>query len=280
VTYSFVDAAWEQDFCANVTPIKLVNPIASQMAVMRSSLIGGLLGAVAYNMHHKQSRVRVFEVGRCFAPDTAGDGYQQPWRIGAVACGDAFHEQWGARPSRPVDFYDVKADLEALFQPGALTFEAAAHPSLHPGKSARVLLADHSIGWIGELHPRWRQKYDLTFVPVLFEVALREAAIHFLPKYTAIAKFPAVSRDLALIFDEDVTYQAVLDAVNAQKPAAIIDFSVFDIYRGSAVEKGKKSLAFRMLVQDTHKTMTDAEVDSVVSEIIKILQNRFNAKLR
>ncbi len=280
VTYSFVDSAWEQDFCANASPIKLANPLASQMAVMRSSLIGGLINTVAYNLHHKQSRVRVFEVGRCFAPDATGEGYQQPWRIGAAACGDAFHEQWGVRPPRPVDFYDVKADLEALFQPSALTFVAAAHPALHPGKSARVLLADDSIGWIGELHPRWRQKYDLSFVPVLFEVALHEAAAHFLPKYSAIAKFPAVWRDLALIFDEAVTHQAVLGAVNAQKPAAVIDFSVFDIYRGPTVEKGKKSLAFRMLVQDTHKTMTDAEVDSVVSEIIKILQNRFNAKLR
>jgi phenylalanyl-tRNA synthetase beta chain len=280
VTYSFVDAAWEQDFCANASPIKLANPIASQMAVMRSSLIGGLISTVAYNLHHQQARVRVFEVGRCFAAEQNQSGYQQPWRIGVAACGDAFHEQWGVRPSRPVDFYDVKADLEALFQPGTLTFVAAAHPALHPGKSARVLLADKSIGWLGELHPRWRQKYDLSVAPVLFEVALDDATVHFLPKYSAIAKFPAVSRDLALIFDEAVTYQAVLDVVNAQKPATVIDFSVFDIYRGTTVEKGKKSLAFRMLVQDTHKTMTDAEVDSVVSEIIKILQNRFNAKLR
>ena len=129
-------------------------------------------------------------------------------------------------------------------------------------------------------HPRWRKKYDLTAAAVVFEVEFDAAALHALPNYWAVAKFPAVWRDLALIFDEAVTYQAVLDAIGTQKPAAVIDFSVFDIYRGSAVEKGKKSLAFRMLVQDTHKTMTDAEVDSVVSEIIKILQNRFNAKLR
>jgi phenylalanyl-tRNA synthetase beta chain len=280
VTYSFVDPAWEQDFCANASPIKLANPIASQMAVMRSSLMGGLVSTVAYNLHHKQSRVRVFEVGRCFAADAKAGDYQQPWRIGAAACGEALHEQWGVRPSRPVDFYDVKADLESLFQPRAVTFVAAAHPALHPGKSARVLLAEKTIGWIGELHPRWRQKYDLTFAPVMFEVELDAVAIHALPKYGAIAKFPAVWRDLALVFDEDVTYQAVLDAVNSQKPVAVIDFSVFDIYRGSSMSKGKKSLAFRVLVQDTHKTMTDAEVDSVVSEIIKILQNRFNAKLR
>ncbi len=284
VTYSFVDPAWEQDFCANASPIKLANPIASQMAVMRSSLIGGLIGAVAYNLHHKQPRVRLFEVGRCFVrgggTSNGTDDFQQPWRIGAAACGDAVNEQWGIRPSRPVDFYDVKADLEALFQPGTLGFEAAAHPALHPGKSARVLRAGNSIGWIGELHPRWRQKYDLTFAPILFDVALDAVASQRLPKYGAISKFPPVWRDLALIFDENVTYQAILDAINAEKSAAIVDFSVFDIYRGAGMENGKKSLAFRMLVQDTHKTMTDAEVDSAVSVIIKILQNKFNAKLR
>ncbi len=280
VTYSFVDPEWEQDFCANASPIKLANPIASQMAVMRSSLIGGLVSTVAYNLHHKQARVRVFEVGRCFLPDQTNGEYPQPWRIGGVACGEALHEQWGVRPPRSVDFYDVKADIEALFQPSALTFVAATHPALHPGKSAQVLLAGNTIGWIGELHPRWRQKYDLTASPIVFEVELDAAMAYLLPNHAAIAKFPAVWRDLALIFDEAVTYQAVLDVVNAKKPSAVIDFSVFDIYRGSAVEKGKKSLAFRMLVQDTHKTMTDAEVDSVVSEIIKILQNQFNAKLR
>jgi phenylalanyl-tRNA synthetase beta chain len=275
-----VDSAWEADFCANASPIALANPIASQMAVMRSSLLGGLVGAAAYNLHHSQPRVRVFEVGRCFLNSASEEGFRQPWRIGAAACGDAFDEQWGMRPSRPVDFYDVKADLEALFQPGALGFEAAAHPAFHPGKSARVLQAGIDIGWIGELHPRWRQKYDLPQAPVLFEVAMDAAAMRLLPQYGAIPKFPPVWRDLALIFDENVTYQAILDAVNAHRPAAISAYWVFDMYRGPGVGNGKKSLAFRMLLQDTHKTMTDAEVDSAVSEIIKILQERFNAKLR
>ena len=280
VTYSFVDRAWEQDFCGNAAPIALANPIASQLAVMRSSLIGGLVNAVDYNLHHKQPRVRVFEVGRCFAPG-AGDGdYQQPWRIAAAACGDAFIDQWGMRPPRPVDFYDVKADVEALFQPWELIFEAAVHPAFHPGKCARLLLAGNTVGWIGELHPRWQQKYDLSSAVVLFEVALEAACIQLLPSNKGISKFPAVWRDLAAIFDESTPYQAIIDAVNTEKPEAIADFVVFDIYRGPGIENGKKSLAFRMLVQDTHKTMTDAEVDSAVSEIKKILQNRFNAKLR
>ena len=278
VTYSFVDRAWEEDFCANAAPITLANPIASQMSVMRSSLIGGLVSTVAYNLHHRQSRVRVFEVGRCFVAG-AGD-YQQPWRIGAAACGEAVPDQWGVRPPRRVDFYDVKADVEALLPACDLTFEAAVHPALHPGKSARVLQAGNTIGWLGELHPRWQQKYDLPLAPVLFELEMEAVAAQALPVFGGISKFPPVWRDLAVIFDENTPYQSILDAINQKKPPAILAFSVFDIYRGSSIGNGKKSLAFRMLVQDTHKTMTDAEVDSAVSEIIKILQDQFNAKVR
>lgn len=280
VTYSFVDPAWEADFCASTAPIALANPIASQMSVMRSSLIGGLIGALAYNFHRRQTRVRVFEVGRCFLRDVSGDGYAQPWRIGAAAGGDAFEEQWGVRPARPVDFFDVKADLETLFQPNVLVFEAAAHPAFHPGRSARVLQSGRDVGWIGELHPRWRRKYELPCAPVLFEVALDAAVARGQIQHAAVSKLSPVWRDVALVFDENVTYRAILDAVNARKPATVTDFWIYDIYRGPGVENGKKSLAFRMLVQHTHKTMTDAEVDSAVSEIIKILQERFNAKLR
>ncbi len=278
VTYSFVDRAWEADFCANSTPIALANPIASQMSVMRSSLIGGLVSTVAYNLHHKQSRVRVFEVGRCFVAE--GAAHQQPWRIAAAACGEALPDQWGVRPPRRVDFYDVKADVEALLQTRDLTFAAASHPALHPGKSARLLLSGNTVGWMGELHPRWQQKYDLPSAPVLFEVELDAAAALAMPAYASISRFPPVLRDLAVVLDEKTPYQDILDAVNSRKPASILEFAVFDIYRGQGIENGKKSLAFRMLVQDTRRTLTDAEVDSAVSEIIKILQNQFNAKLR
>ena len=278
VTYSFVDRAWEQDFHDNQAPITLANPIASQMAVMRSSLIGGLVSMVAYNLNHKQSRVRVFETGRCFLAEQGG--YAQPWRIGAIACGSAVEDQWGVRPLRQVDYYDVKADVETLFQPHAVMFEAAVHPALHPGKSARLVLKGEAVGWIGELHPRWQRKYELPVAPVLFEADLEALADRALPAYRKASKYPPVWRDLAVVFDENTPYQLILDVVNTQKPALITEFVVFDIYRGAGIENGKKSLAFRMLVQDTEKTLTDAEVDSAVSEITKILKNQFNAKLR
>jgi phenylalanyl-tRNA synthetase beta chain len=278
ITYSFVDRVWEQDFCDNRTMIELANPIASQMAVMRSSLIGGLVDAVAYNLNHQQSRVRVFEAGRCFVP--VQGGYVQPWRIGAAACGHAIEDQWGAQPARKVDYFDIKADVEALFQPRRLTFKADTHPALHPGKSARLMLDGRAVGWIGELHPKWQRKYDLPMAPMLFEADLEALAHRPIPVFKETSKFPPVWRDLALTFDENTPYQAILEAVNAEKPAIVTEFMVFDIYRGAGVENGKKSLAFRMLVQDTDKTLTDTEVDSAVSEIIKILKSKFNAKLR
>jgi phenylalanyl-tRNA synthetase beta chain len=279
VTYSFVDREWEQDFCANAQPVALANPIASQMSVMRSSLIGSLVNCVAFNLSHKQPRVRVFEIGRCFAMTDKGV-HAQILRIGGIACGGAVHEQWGSRPSRAVDFYDVKSDVEALFMPRPVRFEAAQHAALHPGKSARVICNGHMAGWVGELHPRWQQKYDLSLAPVLFELDLESIAERALPAYKEISKFPPVQRDVAVIVDAGLEYQAILDALQREQPGIVTEIVVFDVYQGEGIEKGKKSLAFRVLLQDTHKTLTDAEVDSAVSKLIQVLQQRFSAKLR
>ena len=277
VTYSFIDSRWEADFCGNQQPIALANPIASQMGVMRSSLIPGLVDAVAFNVRHKQARVRVFELGRCF--NRTNDGYDQSMRAGALAYGDAVPEQWG-ESSRRVDFFDVKGDLEALFSPRELRFEAAEHPALHPGKSARVSAGTQAVGWIGELHPRWQQKYDLPLAPVLFEIDYERLAMSAVPAYRDIPKFPPVRRDMAALFDDNVPLQAVMDALRAEAPGIVTELALFDVYRGRDLEKGKKSLAFRVLFQDTRKTLTDAEVESAVSKLKDVLSQRFSAKLR
>ncbi|MFN7085802.1 MAG: phenylalanine--tRNA ligase subunit beta [Burkholderiales bacterium] len=278
ITYSFVERAWEEDFCGNASPVALANPIASQMSVMRSSLIGGLVGSVAFNVSRKQTRVRLFEIGRCFACAAAG-GYAQALRVAGIAYGDALQEQWGS-PARRVDFHDVKNDVEVLLAPRGARFEAAAHPALHPGKSARIVRENMTIGWIGELHPRWQQKYDLPLAPVLFELELESVAAGRLPAYREISKFPPVRRDLAVIVDENVNYDTIREDLRSGQPAIVTEIELFDIYRGPGIEKGKKSLAFRVLLQDTQKTLTDAEVDSAVSQLVQILQQRFNAKLR
>ncbi|MBX3663674.1 MAG: phenylalanine--tRNA ligase subunit beta [Burkholderiales bacterium] len=276
VTYSFVDSAWEADFCSNPDPVALANPIASQMGVMRSSLIGGLVQAVGFNASRKQPRLRMFEIGRCFinAP-----GYPQPWRVGAVAYGDAHPQQWGV-PARITDFFDLKADLEALLAPAVAIFVPAEHPALHPGKSARVVLDGQEIGWIGELHPRWQRKYDLAASPVLFELELAAVEKRPLPAGGEVPKFPAMRRDLAAEFEESVRFGDIIAELRRAGPAILRDVTVFDLYRGEGVQKGKKSLAFSVLLQDTQKTLTDAEAEKAMSELRQILQEKFNAKLR
>ena len=276
VTYSFVEREWEEEFCANQEPIVLANPIASQMSVMRSSLIGGLINAVAFNSSRKQSRVRLFEVGRCFLNQP---GYPQPWRAGAIAFGEAEPQQWG-RAARAVDFFDIKADLEAMLAPATAEFAPASHPALHPGKSAAVLLKGIAVGWIGELHPRWQRKYDLPSAPVLFEMELSAVEQRELPVYQEISKFPAVRRDLAAEFDENIRYGDISSELKRSGPAILRDVTAFDLYRGQGVQKGKKSLAFSVLLQDTHKTLTDAEAEKAMTELRRILQEKFNAKLR
>jgi phenylalanyl-tRNA synthetase beta chain len=179
-----------------------------------------------------------------------------------------------------VDFYDVKGDVEVLLAPRHAVFESALHPALHPGKSARIVCDGKKAGWIGELHPRWQRKYDLPVAPILFELDCDVAAGRELPAYREVPKFPAVRRDIAPIVDEGIGWEAILDALYRERPRIVTEIAVFDVYQGEHIEKGKKSLAFSVLLQDTHKTLTDAEVDSAVSKLIQVLQQRFNAKLR
>jgi len=276
VTYSFVDHSWEEDLCANADPVVLANPIASQMSVMRSSLIGGLIHAVGFNASRKQARVRLFELGRCFlnAP-----GYPQPWRLAAVALGEAQPQQWGSA-ARVVDFFDIKGDLESLLQPSVVSFVPASHPALHPGKSAKIVSEGQDIGWIGELHPRWQRKYDLATAPVLFEIEFAALEKRQLPACREVPRFPAIRRDLAAEFEETVLFGDISSALRQAGPAILRDVTVFDLYRGEGVQNGKKSLAFSVLLQDTHKTLTDAEAEKAMTELRQILQEKFNAKLR
>lgn len=278
VSYSFVDETWERELAGNSAPVALANPIASHMGVMRSTLAGSLLGCLVRNLSHQQARVRLFELGRCFMTAASGD-YHQPVRVGGIAYGDAGEEQWGLE-SRRLDFFDVKGDVEALLAPRVAEFRPSEHPALHPGKSAQILLEGRVAGWIGELHPRWQQKYDLPLAPVLFELEYDVISERDMPVFKEISKFPAVRRDISAEIDEQVTYDAVLAGLRAKKPAIVTEISLFDIYRGSGVEKARKSLAFRVLLQDTRKTLTEAEVESAVEELRQVLLQRFNAKLR
>ncbi|MGH8683013.1 MAG: phenylalanine--tRNA ligase subunit beta [Burkholderiales bacterium] len=286
INFSFVDAEWERDFAGNAAPIRLVNPIASQLAVMRTTLIGSLVANVRYNLNRKLSRVRVFEVGRVFLRDpgvTDGDlevaGVRQPVRVGAIAFGPAFEEQWGVR-ERAVDFFDLKGDVELLFAPRQARFVNAVHPALHPGRSARVEVEGVAAGWIGELHPRWLQKYELPAASVAFELDAEPLLAVPLPRPMEVSRFPAVIRDLAVLVDEGVPAQALLDALSKARPGLVQEVRLFDLYRGEGVRKGKKSLAFRVVMQDTGKTLTDAEVDAAMADLEQLLIARYGAQRR
>ncbi len=230
--------------------------------------------------------MRVFEVGRVFlrAPDApdgplAVAGLDQPMRVAAAAFGPALEQQWG-EPTRPVDFFDVKGDLEALLDPLRARFEPAVHPALHPRRAARVLLDGRPAGWIGELHPRWQQKYELPGPVVVMELDAEPLRTVPLPAYEEVSKFPPVIRDRAVEIPEAVAVQAVLDELEARRPAVVRALRVFDLYRGKGIEPGRKSLAFRVVMQDTRRTLTDAEADSVMDELTRALEARFGARLR
>jgi phenylalanyl-tRNA synthetase beta chain len=286
VNFSFVDAEWEQDFAANAAPIRLLNPIASQLAVMRTTLIGGLVANVRSNLKRRLSRVRVFEVGRVFLRDPSvadGDlevaGLRQPVRVGAIAYGPAFEEQWGIG-ERAVDFFDLKGDVEALFAPREPRFVRAHHPAFHPGRCARVELDGAAAGWLGELHPRWQQKYELPAPPVVFELDAEPLLAVPLPRSGEVSRFPAVIRDLAVVVDEGVPARGMLDALAGARPGLVQEVRLFDLYRGEGVRKGKKSLAFRVVMQDTARTLTDAEVDAAMADLEQLLTARFGAQRR
>ncbi len=287
VNYSFVDLAAEKDLAGNERPIALLNPIASQMSVMRSSLIGGLVANAQYNLNRKAARIRVFEIGRVFlrapgAPpgELAVEGITQPTRIGALAMGPSDEEQWGIKPTRNADFFDLKADLEALVAPHTAHFVKAAHPALHPGRSAQVELDGRTIGFLGELHPRWLQRYELPAAAVVFELDLEPLLDMPLPRLEEVSKFPAVLRDRAVIVAETVRAEELLHTVKAFRPALVKSVQLFDIYRGKGIGEGKKSVAFRVVMQDTGKTLTDAEVDAAMADLQALLASRFGAELR
>jgi phenylalanyl-tRNA synthetase beta chain len=276
VSYSFVEKEVERELCGNDNPVALQNPIASNLAVMRSSLIGGLVSALRYNLNRKQSRVRLFEVGACFAK--VNNEYVQSQRLSGLAYGEAQPEQWG-EVTRAVDFYDVKANVEALFAPQPLHFVAATHPALHPGRSAQIYYGEQMIGWIGEMHPRWQQQYDMPQACVWFEVELDASMQANIPHMNEIAKFLPVRRDLAVVVDEGMTVQTILDAMRQVSAPFVADIALFDVYRGKGLEQGKKSLAFRVLLQDTHKTLTDIEIEPSITQLVIALQ-KMGAQLR
>uniref|UniRef100_UPI0037C10903 phenylalanine--tRNA ligase subunit beta n=1 Tax=Limnohabitans sp. TaxID=1907725 RepID=UPI0037C10903 len=236
INFSFVEESWEKDLAGQTEPIRLLNPIASQMSVMRSSLIGSLLQVVKFNADRKAERVRVFELGRVFKrdasvpdSDTTVEGFDQPMKASGMAWGPLEPLNWTGK-SRLVDFFDVKADVERLLLPAKAEFVAAEHPALHPGRCAQVLLQGRVIGHVGELHPQWRQAWDLPHAPVVFELDLEALTRRDVPMAQPVAKLQSVERDIAVIVDEQVTHGQLMKAIHSAPTQGLLrDVVLFDI---------------------------------------------------
>jgi phenylalanyl-tRNA synthetase beta chain len=291
INFSFVEASWERDLAGNADPIRLLNPIASQMGVMRSSLLGSLLQALKFNLDRKAERVRVFELGRVFmrdgsvvTTDITVRGIHQPMRVAGLAYGDADGLQW-ARKGQGVDFYDAKGDVEALLVPRKAQFKPATHPAMHPGRCASVWLDGREIGIVGELHPRWRQAWEVAHAPVLFELDLDAVTTRLVPAFEPVPKFQPAQRDLAVIVADAVTHDAVLEAVRSAATGDLLrDAFLFDVYKPKQATAGlaanEKSLAVRLTLASSEATLTDEQIDGAVKAVVSRIASQLGGRLR
>jgi phenylalanyl-tRNA synthetase beta chain len=284
ISYSFVDPKWQDILDPQANTITLANPLSSEMSVMRTTMWVGLLNALKYNVNRQQNRVRLFETGLCFRPASEGAGVdaitQEPMFAGVI-CGDIHDEQW-AEQTHKVDFFDIKADVEALLSFAAREsgFAAAEHPALHPGQSACIKQDGEIIGWIGALHPSVQKALDID--PRVFVFEIKQSAIenNSIPEFAPLSRFPEVRRDLAILVDEATPVSDILSAINESSSDLVKETQLFDIYQGKGVDAGTKSVAFGLILQEFSRTLTDNEVDSEIENIVSTLNQQFAATLR
>lgn len=282
ITYSFIDAALRRRFDPAHEGLTLANPISADTAVMRSSLWPGLAQVALHNLNRQHERVRIFEHGAKFVLDD--DVLHEEPTVSGLAAGALWPAQWGV-PAREVDFYDVKADVEALLLALGgqqhFRFEPAEHPALHPGQCARIVDEQGAVvGWLGRLHPQLVRELDLSVHPLVFELSLHALAAAPRPAFRELSRFPAVRRDLALIVDEHVPAAAVLACAREAGGKQLQGLSLFDIYQGKGVDSGKKSLALGLTLQDFSRTLTEAEIGLLMQSVLQALKDRLGVTLR
>jgi phenylalanyl-tRNA synthetase beta chain len=277
ITYAFVDPALQAKIFPGVKTPVLANAISTEMSVMRASLWPGLIKATQENLRRQQDRVRLFEHGARFGAEGETD------LLAGIAVGNRRPEQWGARAT-PVDFHDVKSDVEALFaRSGALKdfgFIADSLSCLHPGRSARITRGGRHIGWIGELHPELVQALDFTYAPILFEVEYVAALAAQMPRFEEISRFPRVRRDLAVVVDEKVSLRQLHERVTFAASSLLRDIRVFDVFRGPGIENGRKSVALGLIFQDNSRTLADEDADRLLAAIRADLSATLGAGFR
>ena len=281
INYAFVDTDLLCKWNANSDVVALSNPLSAELGAMRSALLPGLVASLARNTSRQQSRVRLFEIGKVFAAAGAGTAPAETLRVAAVVTGDAEAEQWGAA-SRPVDFHDLKGDLESLaaLSGAALSFQPTMAGWGHPGRSAEIVRDGRVVGWIGQLHPRLQQALGVATDVLAFELDLEPLLLRSIPKAIALSKFPSVRRDLAFVVAEQVSWTAIADSVKAAAGPSLKHLRLFDRYAGKGVETGFKSLAMGLILQEDSRTLTDRDVDAVVADVTATLQRDYSARIR
>jgi phenylalanyl-tRNA synthetase beta chain len=281
ITYSFVDARTQRLLFPSRETLALANPISAELGEMRVSLWPGLIEALRSNLRRQQERVRLFEVGTRF--EMQGGKLAESQVIAALITGPALPEQWGA-DKRNADFYDLKSDVEALFglagRARAISYIAASHESLHPGRSAAVMDGNTLLGWLGQLHPEASRRLEIRDPPWLFELAIDPSFRSEVPVFTDISRFPAIRRDLAVVIDEATTLDELKKAVNLAAKGLLRELHVFDVYRGAGVEPGRKSVALGLILQETSRTLTDVEADTVMAAVIALVKGDLKAAIR
>ena len=281
ITYSFVDPALQQHLAIEGEQgIALANPISADLSVMRTSLWPGLIQAMVRNLNRQHERVRLFEVGRVFTGSS--DNVEQHRHIGGVLCGSRYAEQWSEK-QRPVDFFDAKADVEALLDLGNednIHFVSESHPALHPGQSARIYKNDLAIGWIGALHPRLNKPLDINCRVYVFELSLSSVLAAKVPSFSPLSRFPALRRDLALVVDAETTAGKIEHCLNGIESDILVSIQLFDVYSGAGVEVGKKSIAVAFNLQHAERTLTDEDVDALMRTVTQTLEQHVGATIR
>ena len=284
ISYSFVDPKVQGLICPHITPIPLKNPISTEMSVMRTSLWEGLITALLYNVKRQQTRIRLFETGLRFLPDSESPvGIYQQQMVAGLIYGQRHLEDWFGK-EEPIDFYDVKGDVESLLavisEPDAFSFNAAEHPALHPGQSASIHLNDEVIGYIGKLHPQAQKKLGLPQAVYLFELKQDTLTEAKLAHFSVLSRFPEVRRDLAVVVDQTLAVSELQLKVKEVAGELLTQIKVFDVYVGKGIDSHRKSIALGLTFQHLSRTLTDEEVTAAQERIVLALKGAFNAELR
>jgi phenylalanyl-tRNA synthetase beta chain len=283
VNYAFVDAALLDRWGANERAVPLANPLSAELGVMRTRLLPGLVSALQRNVARQAGRVRLFELGNVFAasPESSDAAPIETQRVAGAIHGDAGPEQWGEK-ARKADFHDLKGDLESLAAASGavLEYRPSQAPFGHPGRSADVFRDGHRIGWIGQLHPRLQRALDLDGEVIGFELDMAPLTLRALPRAAELSRFPSVRRDLAFVVADEVPWQAISDSVRASVGPLLRDLVLFDRYVGAGVESGQKSLAMGLILQDNSRTLTDRDVEGVVSGVVAAIERDHGARIR